>query len=555
MDSKTNRESNAFFKNNAMETSINKYHKNKRNILNDPLKEWIILLAVFALSFSIRLIAVDHGFPLLTHPDEVFTIQPVYEMTVNKTLNSGTFNRPGQIMMMVDFVYLNLTSYLRFGQSLAYSYQEQILTIYHDARLLMAVLGSFIPIVAYQIGKQFKPRFALPALLVFALFPSYIQHSVYLTPDIPITLFTLLVILFTLLYLKKDREIFLYFAILFAAINTAEKYPGIISLAIVYGGVLIELLEDPSFSFRKNWRDLAKKWALITLLFTAALFVVAPFLFIEIEKVIQSLIFEARTTHAGADNLGWRGNLIFYIKSFATWTNILSLIFIGFGVYSLIRKREKTSLFLFYGFVYWIALSYLSLHWERWALPMYITPLFLTAIGIAYTWYLSKGRLILRYPVILVTIGFILYQGIFSLSVPIRMSFPDTRVLALDFCRENNITPENTTYEGYSPFLPEGLQTIFNIDLSKAENGDYIILSSGMYNRYFSDPERYGHRIKFYETIRTENQRIAKFEPSSQPISITDRLEVITSVLQSKLSQAEINRYQGPVIEIYKIIE
>lgn len=537
-----------------METIISKNNNNKRNILDDPLKEWIILLTVFALSFSIRLIAVDHGFPLLTHPDEVFTIQPVYEMTINKTLNSGTFNRPGQIMMMVDFVYLNLTSYLRFGKSLAYSYPEHILTIYHDARFLMAVLGSLIPIVAYQIGKQFKPRFALPALFVFALFPSYVQHSVYLTPDIPITLFTLLVILFTLLYFKRDKEIFLYCAILFAAINTAEKYPGILSMAIVYGGVLIKFLEDPSFTFRNNWHGLVKKWVLVTLLFAAALFIVAPFLFIEIEKVIQSLIFEARSTHAGADNLGWGGNLIFYIKSFASWTNILSLIFIGFGVYGLVRKREKTSLLLLYGGLYWIALSYLSLHWERWALPMYITPLFLTAIGIAYAWHCYRGISFLKYTAVLVTIGFILYQGIFSLSLPIRMSFPDTRVLALDFCRENNITPENTTYEGYSPFLPEGLQTIFSIDFSKAENGDYIILSSGMYDRYFNDPERYRHRIKFYESIRTEHQLIAKFEPSPQPTSIMDRLEMTISFLQSKLSGAEITNFQGPVIEIYKII-
>ncbi|MGI6740566.1 MAG: glycosyltransferase family 39 protein [Brevefilum sp.] len=539
----------------TIETSRSEeYPKTKRGT-SSSWKEWALLFAVFVFSLIIRAIAVDYGFPMLTHPDEVFTIQPVIEMSVNKTLNSGTFNRPGQIMMLIDFICLNLTSYFRFGMSLVHTYSEHILTFYRDARLLVAVLGSFIPIVAYQIGKQFKTRFALPALFVFALFPSYVQHSVYLTPDIPITLFTLLVILFMLLYLNQKKDLLLYLAVLFAAINTAEKYPGLMSMAIVYGGILINTIENPTFSLKENWFDLVKKWALATFVFIAALFFIAPFLFIEIEKVIQSLLFEARSTHAGADNLGWGGNLIFYIKSFTSWTNILSLLFIALGVYSLIRKREKTLFLLLYGLIYWVIMSKLSLHWERWALPMYITPLFLIAVGITCVWCFSKEKMFLKYAAILVTSGFFLYQAIFTVYTPINMSFPDTRVVALDFCRENNITAENTLFEGYSPFLPEGIQTIFDVEPGDAQGRDYIILSSGMYDRYFSDPERYGHRIRFYEAIRSEQKLIAKFEPDPQPASMLGRIEMVTYYMKAKLNHTEIICWQGPVIEIYGMIK
>lgn len=519
---------------------------------NPQWREGFLFLIIFVISFLVRFIAVDYGFPLLTHPDEVFSIEPVFEMTKNRTLNPGTFNRPGQVMFMVDLIYLNLTSYLRFGKNFAQTFTDHTLTFYQDARVLIAFLGSLIPLIAYKIGKQVKPQLALPAMFVFAFFPSYIQHSVYLTPDIPITLFTLLVILFSLQYINRENDKFFYLAILFSAINTAEKYPGLISLAIVFLAILIKFINNPSYHWKSHWKILIKDLALASIFFILALFIVAPFLFIEIENAITSLIFESRSIHLGADNLGWVGNLIFYIKSFASWTNIISIFFISLGIYALFSQENNKSLLLLYGALYWVVLSVLPLHWERWALPMYITPLFLIAFGIAYVTNFIRAKPKAKYFVILIVL-FFAQQFIVALHTPIRMDFTDTRLLAIDYLDQLDITPENSAYEGYTPFLPSGPKNIEPDELNE-EGIDYVILSSYMYDRYFREPDRYHNRIALYENIR-DNQRLLKIIKAT-PIAknIFEKITDISKYIRNSLILLTDYQSTGPTIEIYQIV-
>ena len=104
------------------------------------------------------------------------------------------------------------------------------------------------------------------------VFPSYVLHSLFITPDVPITLFTLLVIYFTLRYLVKNDEKSIYIAAAFAAINTAEKYPGLISLGIVILGILIK-----SSEFQGEGSTEKRSLAALKTLKVLAVFLVALF--------------------------------------------------------------------------------------------------------------------------------------------------------------------------------------------------------------------------------------------------------------------------------------
>lgn len=520
---------------------------------NKKVQESLILFALLIFSLIIRRMGIKHGFPLLTHPDEAVVLNPVFNMTRNRTLNPEVFNRPNQILYLLNFIYLNLVSYLKFGVSLAGTFLENQVFFHYYARLLISLMGSFIPLVAYKIGKEFNPRFALAAGLVFAFFPLYSLHSLYITPDVPITLFTLLVMLFTLRYLNGKGETFIYLAVLFAAINTAEKYPGLISLSIVFTGVLIKCFDHPEQTFNKNIWRFVKKLFTLGLLFLIALFLVAPFLFIEIEQVIEAIRFETATSHLGADNLGWGGNLLFYIRTFGFWSNSLSVLWIGFGIYALVKWRNKQALLLLYGVLYWVILSYLSLHWERWALPMYITPLFLIAIGMTYFWHLTKSHPWAKLLSIIILL-FLSQQLIATVHTSVRMVFTDTRLIASDFSEQNSITPENTIYEGYSPFLPSGAKNITRQEISENEAIKYIMLSSYMYDRYFNEPDRYKAKISFYETIRDQHLLIEKFEPTLIPRDIIGSIDNIIFYFKRNLGLVANTRFTGPTIEIYQIV-
>jgi len=529
--------------------------KQAKFISNKRLKEFAWLGVIFIFSLLIRWMAVDHGFPLLTHPDEPAIMDPVFNMSVNRTLNPGVFYRPDQILYLLNFYFLNILSLLIFGQNFAATFLNNKLFYYYYARLMISVFGSLIPVVAYLIAKEIKSELALPTAIVFTFFPLYVKHSLYITPDIPITLFSLLIILMILLYLNKNDEKFMYAAVIFSALNTAEKYPGVISLSIVFLGMILKYLEDPELSFKKNWLKFIVKGIKYLLVYIGTLIIITPYIFIEHTKVVQSLIQESRSTHLGADNLGWAGNLLFYIRNFSSWTNILVAFFIGAGILALIKWRNKHALFLFYGALYCVLLSRLSLHWERWGLPMYITPLFLIAVGIVFSWQQVKNQRILKYLAIAVFSGYFLYQFIFTLHTPIRMSFTDTRFIALNYCREQGITPENSYYEGYTPLFPQSPKTIFNNNFNQSDKIDYIILSSSMFRRFFSEPMRYKKQVAFYENIRKDQELIAKFGPDPLPCNIIDRVIDILYYLRYHLIHTDKIRYSGPIIEIYQIVK
>ena len=519
------------------------------------VKEITIILLIFGFSMAIRLISVKHGFPLLTHPDESVIVDLVFNMTSARTLNPGNFNRPNQILYLINFFYLNFLSYIRFGVNMGIAFPRHYLSFYAYARFLIAIMGSLIPIVAYKIGNEFQPKFGWPAALVFALYPSYQIHSVFVTPDIPITLFTLLIMFFTLRYLNKQEEKSIYFAAVFAAINTAEKYPGLISLAIIFSGIIFKSLDKSNFDMKKTLVPTIIKTLKIFGVFILTLIIVAPYLFIEYEAVIEALIRESRTTHLGADNLDWGGNLLFYIRSFYSWTNALSILFIFIGIFAFIKWKVKTRFILLYGAFYWLLLSALSLHWERWALPMYITPLFLIAIGMSFLLLKTKKPSKIQWIAIIAIVVFFALQFVATLHTSIRMSFVDTRVVALQYCMEMGITTDNSIYEGYTPLQPQHPKNIFNEydEIGQSEEISYIILSSQMFARYYAEPNRFQNQITIYESIRNNNLMLMRFEPAHNPKNFFGRLDDIFFYLNRNRTDERYTRYKGPVIEIYQL--
>jgi hypothetical protein len=439
---------------------------------------------------------------------------------------------------------------------MSHTFWENQLTFYYYGRLLICILGSIIPLVAYKIGKEFKIDFSIPAAFVFSFFPSYVIHSHFITPDIPITLFTLLVILYSIKFLNTQKMNYLYLATIFSAVNTAEKYPGLLSVIIIIVTISIYIFRNNKLTIREKLSELMKGVLRILGIFFLALYIVAPNIFIEFGKVIQTIQYEARSTHLGADNLGWFGNMVFYIERFSSFSNIFTIIFLIVGFIHIIKHKNINSVLLFYGIFYWFSMSYLSLHWERWALPMYITPLLIISIGITYLFNFSRDKRILRIISSLIIVGFIIHQFLYSLSASIKLSFTDTRVVALEYCKENGITRENSIYEGYTPFNSQNPGNIFDFDIKNNIDIKYIILSSGMYDRYHFEPERYKDAVKFYKEVHNNNIKIIEIKytvvnhgkPREAIENILYYMKILTRLIP-------VERFNGPTIQIYEIIK
>ena len=506
---------------------------------------------LFILTFLLIRIGLNTGFPLTTHADEHDIINPVVNMTQTGVLDTVNYIRPDQFLYFTNYAILNIASYLKFGTNLAEGIEQNRFFFYSVGRHWIALLGAFIPVVGWAIGKTYKElNFSLAAGVVLAFFPLYTFNAKYITPDIPITLFTLLVIYFSQKYFYSGSPKAITLAALFAAFNTIEKYPGVLSVFII----LISVLLRWRFNAESSDEPVLNNIFSALLLYLAFLLLLGPNLFIHSDKVQQALISESRSSHLGADGLSWLGNMGFYIRIFSKHTNILYSLFLPLGLVLLVRYRDYVGLLYFYGLGYWVAISKLGLHWERWSLPMMITPLLLIAIGIAGAYQFAKKSKLLQAALISIIVLGTGLQFLDSLAIGIRLGYTDTRVVALEYCHLNGILREDSEIEGYTPFLPGRPSLLYTIPKERLEKAKYIILSSIMYDRFYAKPDQYPDAIAVYEWVRGERELIYEVKPSPIPDTLSEKLEAAADYISRKITGEPPNPtlLTGPTIQIYE---
>jgi hypothetical protein len=476
-------------------------------------------------------------------------------MTENKTLDSDFYARPDQILYLIYYPLLNLISYIRFGQNLAYGYSVAAYSFTFCARILIALFGSLLPIVAYMIGREYTKKSALVAGLLFAVFPLFVKHSHYVSPDILITLFTLLILLFVLYYLRTEKTKWLYLATIFASINTVEKYTGLLSCALIAFAIIWMQTSKYRGNRSQIFRNILKQGAFYFAIYLLGVYLLAPNLFFNYGDTIAHLKFESRSTHLGADGLNWFGNMGYYLSIYLKSSNfVLNLVSI-LGIFAIIRNKKFSLLSVFYGLLYFILLSIMALHWERWGLIMYITPLLLAAFGFGYLFELVGNHKWLKWTTAVILGGCVLYSLSAALSLSINMSYTSTVVYSYKYCQENGIENKKSIYENYTPFSHNLIPGNFKFD-AKFDSADYIILSSEIYNRYYAEPERYANQVAVYNAIRSKYKLIREFSPT-QPISDIPFISWVDDIkyyVKELFNLPQSERYTGPVIQIYEVV-
>ena len=350
----------------------------------------------------------------------------------------------------------------------------------------------------------------------------------------------------------KEKRIWLIPA-LSALLNTVEKYPGILSYGIVLVTIAIHAYKPNSQTSRLDLKYAFREILISISIVILAMFIFAPHLFFKLDQVRDILILEGRNTHLGADNLSWLGNMNFYIHVFIDNAGWIVSLFALAGILLTILSKQPAILLLYFGAGYWVALSKLGLHWERWSLPMMITPLLLAALSIAKVWSVIKHRKIINVLAILFFMVFGFIYGLNGLTSSLVLDWQDTRVEALQFLTENGVTTENSISEGYTPFYARDVKTIFDFDFNDSGEIDYVILSSNMYGRFQSEPDRYLYQNTYYNNLRAEATLIAEFIPDKRPSKPKDQIVVLLDYLENLVRKTKTDYKTGPVIQIYQL--
>jgi len=572
----------------------------------NSVRSWrykIILALIVFFGGFFAMWGADYGLPVVLHPNEWTIVEPAVRMVENRTLIPDVFYRPDHLLIIINSIIYRVMAVF-FGVEVADIGNGRL---YLAARLLTGLFAVGSILVAYITGKRYAAgnkeddavgkRIGLVCAFLFAFLPIYVREAHYATPDIPTVFFMLLFIYVSLGYMQRPnlQNILLMSAVTAGFITI--KYPGAILVGMIALCVLATSIRD-SNSRRFFSHGFFAGGGLL-----AATFIISPILFIRFHEVYDALVAEARDTHLGYDGLGWFGNIWYYFTTYVAYSGVIFLVFLAIGIYAIFQKRtddvsvseptpeqspeekkepEKsgfagflrnnpqimTALPILSGFAFWVALSYMSLHWERWALPMYVSPLLISGIGVvkgydfikSQTFFTKRRRLCTGiFAAILAFSGLNLISG--SAANMTEFLLPDTRIVSRDFAEANNITPDNTLYENYTTFeitfhgdalvLYRAFDRVGETFNFRYDHIDYIIISSNMYNRYRAEPERYAQQIEIYEFVAENFLEIKRFEVAYRNNSVIDIINIFRNI--SYLICAANNGMSGHTLIFYEI--
>lgn len=486
-------------------------------------KNWLLIFIfmLMIVGLVLRVGCCFHGYPQHLSGDERATVDYAIEMLSRHSWEAHSYDRPDHFEIKCDAVVFSIVSWAKYGMPAYEAFENHPMTFYLLGRLFTALFGiALIPVSVYfcehlfkELELKYRRILQVSVALIITFSYIFVRHSGYATPDIVMTFFTILFSYGVLRYLDVGTKKYLYLCIICIGIGITIKYPSAILCLPLAGMVIYRAL-----FIDKNIRDIFKYGIISIGGVMATVFVIAPNLFTNIKTVYENFIQEARPTHLGQDGLGFFGNLRFYADTSIEMLGLCSIVFFVIGFVFLLVRRNRKSLSLLVGVIYWICMSVLSLHWLRWGIPIYPFYSIVVSLGISGCIYfadkvLKKNLMICRFWKITTWMG----AGILLLNVILSgfaitkfCLLTDTRYTSYLYAKEAGITKEESLYEGYTGFEPALSIRSYNsfdlqdekvqIDIKNAAK-KYFMMSDNFKNRYLAEPERYEQECAIYHGI------------------------------------------------------
>ncbi len=531
-------------------------------------KRFVIVLSIITLIGAIiRIISCYWGYPLQLHPDEHTIVDNVIDMLSRHSWEAFVYNRPDQFEIKCNAILFSIISWIKFHAPAYETFKDYTMLYYLIARGFTSIFGiALIPLSALVVGKivegiEINKKWIQYAVAILIAFSSiFVQHSAYATPDIPLTFFVVLFSYFFMEYLEKGELKDFIICSIIIGISVTIKYPAmILSILLAFMVIYRECL------YTKKYLNILKYAIISIFIILFVMFIIAPNLFTDLSNVIKIIKQEARPTHLGADNLGFFGNLSYYLITIIENLGYISIIPFILGIVAIFKniKNVKNLVFLI-GLIYWICMSVLSLHWLRWGIPIYAFYILLVSIGIGYIIALlgttSKNIKIASYVGLFLNIILLLNVFLSGICVTKSNTLPSATYLSQSFFEENKINKEDVLYEGYTIFASDKanprVPKLFEFldgkikPVNKYLSKKYFIMSNSFRDRFFGEPKRYFYEISLYNAINSNYELVYKLEAdgnySQKPFAFYNILYSIKYLFSKKHSL-------GGVISVYKL--
>jgi hypothetical protein len=254
---------------------------------------------------------------------------------------------------------------------------------------------------------------------------------------------------------------------------------------------------------------------------------------------------------------------LFYAHTHLDETSWGLVVLSVLGGWAVVRRLGARSVPWFSGLFFWVVLSRLPLHWERWDLPMIITPMLLSAAGLAWIQLQcaktrGAGRLAWIPLAVLtaVILGGQIYRGQIAMA---QLAATDTRVAGLPVFKQWAIDDSNSVVSQYTPLAPAwkpAFDFVAAASDSETMSGKrFVVASSKMYGRFLAEPARYERESKFYNNLFQKTE-VVRLEPTPLPLVHTANDWTLASqafFFHSWWNANGHNVLTGPTIRVFAI--
>jgi len=262
--------------------------------------------------------------------------------------------------------------------------------------------------------------------------------------------------------------------------------------------------------------------------------------------------------------LGGAGNMAYYAEVYlrsGSW-GLLGLAILG-GVL-LVRRLGAGSFPVLSGLFYWVVLSRMPLHWERWSLPMLVTTVLLSGIGLGALFDLlaRRGRKAAWGWIPLVACSALVLGGqVFWVERKlVTLGTTDTRLAGRAALERLGIDTSNALVSQYSPLAPSwkpGFDFVAAADDTQEMKGRrYAVSSSNMFDRYLAEPERYPREARFYRDL-FRRREVLRLDPTVIPFDTGTALDAALACQAMPLLRwwrtHRGTTLSGPVIRVFDL--
>lgn len=424
--------------------------------------EYIALALVLLVAAGLRYASINQSLPYFDNPDEPTMTNTGLHILQTGDLNPHFFRWPS-----LPFYMQYAASAVQFVSGVGqgrYTDLQNLPTegFFLIGRMVSAALGTATVFVTWLLGKSlYGPAVGLVSALVLAVLPLHTEHSHYVTPDIIVTFFTALTLLFAALVFRTGQRKWYLWAGIAAGCTTGSKY----NVAIVLVSVVLA-------HFLANHERRGKLvWLVSSLALAVGVFVlITPFAIFDLPGFLNELAFQVRHyTIIGHGSASEAPSWSAYLQDF--WQEAFvfqaSAVAVGGVLFALFRQRRADWLTVSFPLLAYFFFAAAKVHFSRNLLPLLPSLAVLngmllvaTAGWLAGRWpgfknlNAQRGVAVQGSLVLILFAGFFFFAGLHSVLTDRFFAQPDTRQLAAQWIVANVATGSKIRLEEGGPILP-----------------------------------------------------------------------------------------------------